>query len=107
MADDKLPWRRSESIVETRSDKVTSRVPAISFKPFQKASSRLTLVLGPAMTIERLTTGDFIAPPAFTPPSSRIGGELDRRAGKRNNTRLSGTHAIRTAPEPAFAPLRP
>src|SRR5262249_11232853 len=37
-----------------------SRSPAISFSPFQKASSRLTLVLCPAMTIERLTTGDFI-----------------------------------------------
>src|SRR5712691_3947685 len=60
MADDKLPWRRSESIVETRSDKVMSRPPAISFRPFQNASSRLTLVLWPAMTIERLTTGDFI-----------------------------------------------
>src|ERR1700704_1586520 len=60
MADDKLPWRRSESIVETRSDKVTSRSSAISFRPFQNASSRLTLVLWPAMTIERLITGDFI-----------------------------------------------
>jgi hypothetical protein len=28
--------------------------------PFQKASSRLTLVLWPATTIERLTTGDFM-----------------------------------------------
>ena len=28
--------------------------------PFQNASSRLTLVLWPATTIERLTTGDFM-----------------------------------------------
>src|SRR5882724_5795318 len=63
MADDKLPWRRSESIVETRSDKVTSRAPAISFKLFQNSSSRLTLVLWPAMTIERFETGDFTASP--------------------------------------------
>jgi hypothetical protein len=33
---------------------------AISFSPFQNASSRLTLVLWPARTIERLTTGDFM-----------------------------------------------
>src|ERR1700694_1902388 len=44
----------------TISDKVRPRPVAISFSPFQKASSRLTLVLWPAMTIERLTTGDFI-----------------------------------------------
>src|SRR6516225_3253925 len=42
------------------SDKVRSRLAAISFNPVQNASSRLTLVLCPAMTIERLTTGDFI-----------------------------------------------
>jgi hypothetical protein len=34
--------------------------------PFQKASSRLTLVLWPATTMERFTTGDFI--------TRRIGG---------------------------------
>src|SRR3977135_1003955 len=73
MADDKLPWRRAEWIVETRSDKVTSRAPAISFKPFQNASSRLTLVLWPAMTIERLTTGDFIGGLLF-----RSGDHQDR-----------------------------
>src|SRR5215475_14897914 len=60
MADERLPCRRSESIVDTRSDKVMSRPPAISFSPLQNASSRLTLVLWPAITIERLTTGDFI-----------------------------------------------
>src|SRR5258708_5768002 len=42
------------------SDKVKSRFAAISFSPVQNASSRLTLVLCPAITIERLTTGDFI-----------------------------------------------
>src|SRR6266511_1376910 len=57
MADDKLPCCRSESIAATSSDKVMSRLPAISLSPFQNASSRLTLVLWPAMTIERLTTG--------------------------------------------------
>src|ERR1700681_3619129 len=42
------------------SDNVKSRFAAISFSPVQNASSKLTLVLCPAMTIERLTTGDFI-----------------------------------------------
>src|SRR5712692_4629259 len=61
MADERLPCCRSESIAATRSDKVMSRPAAISFSPFQNASSRLTLVLWPAMTMERLTTEDFIA----------------------------------------------
>src|ERR1700692_4620549 len=61
MADDRLPWRRSESMAATRSDSVIPRAIAISFRPAQNASSRLTLVLWPAITIERFTTGDFIA----------------------------------------------
>src|SRR5215831_15224359 len=60
MADERLPCRRSWSIAATMSDKVKSRLAAISFNPVQNASSKLTLVLCPAMTIERLTTGDFI-----------------------------------------------
>src|SRR5260370_40099186 len=65
MAEDKLPCSRCESMVPTRSDKDRSRSLAISFSTFQNASSRLTLVLWPATTTERLTTEDFIAcPPA-------------------------------------------
>src|SRR3569832_313153 len=60
MADDRLPCWRSVSIDETRSDRVISRSSAMSLRPFQNASSRLTLVLWPAITIERLITGDFI-----------------------------------------------
>src|ERR1044072_7492156 len=60
MADDRLPCRRSVSMDDTRSDNVMLRSSAISFRPCQKASSRLTLVLWPAITMERLTTGDFI-----------------------------------------------
>src|ERR1043166_490667 len=60
MADDRLPWRRSPSIEATSSESVRLRDVAISFSPVQNASSRLTLVLCPVMTIERLTTGDFI-----------------------------------------------
>src|SRR5882762_4662217 len=73
MADDRLPCCRSVSIVATSSDKVMSRPPAISLRPFQNASSRLTLVLWPAMTIERLTTGDFIGGLLF-----RSGDHQDR-----------------------------
>src|SRR5438874_3563428 len=77
MADDRLPCWRSESIVATRSDKVRSRPTAICLSPLQKASSRLTLVLCPAMTIERLTTGDFIARPPLRCGGGRVhGGHL-------------------------------
>ena len=47
--------------------------PAISLSAFQNASSRLTLVLCPAMTMDFLTTADFIAC-----PPSRSGGRRDR-----------------------------
>src|SRR4029077_3328431 len=47
-------------MVATKSDNVISRPVAISFSPCQNASSRLTLVLCPAITIERLTTGELI-----------------------------------------------
>ena len=43
----------------TRSDKVMCRAMAMSFSPFQNASSRLTLVLWPAITIERFDDRRF------------------------------------------------
>ena len=52
---------RSFSIEAIRSDNVMSRRLAISFNPFQNASSRLTLVLWAARATERLMTTDFIA----------------------------------------------
>src|SRR5690242_12934725 len=70
MADDRFPLARSLSITETMFDKVRRRSAAISFSPFQNASSRLTLVLWPPMTIERLVTEDFISPPPTSSPSS-------------------------------------
>src|SRR5580692_12922820 len=76
MADDRLPWRRSVSIDATRSDRVTPRLTAMSLSPFQKASSRLTLVLWPAITIERLTTGDPIDPSVFR-AQSELGQGID------------------------------
>src|SRR5438874_12599307 len=73
MVDDRLPCCRWESISATNSDKFFCRLPAISFRPSQNASSRLTLVLWPATTTERLTTGDFIeATPVCTENLIRI-----------------------------------
>src|SRR5581483_3003576 len=76
MPDERLPWRRSESIAATSSESVMFRPWAISFSPFQNASSRLTLVLCPAMTIERLTTGDFIGSLHFGPVLVEISAGL-------------------------------
>ena len=47
----------------TKSDTVTPRSRAIPFNAFQNASSRLTLVLWLARTIDRLLTVDFIGVP--------------------------------------------
>src|SRR3954447_15063508 len=93
MADDRLPWRRSVSIVATRSDSVRLRSPAICFRPCQKASSRLTLVLCPAITIDRLTTGDFIRD--LLVPGGALPGRARpwRRAQPRASTPLWIAHA--------------
>jgi hypothetical protein len=63
MADDKLPCCRSESIAQTKSDKVVCRPVAIFFSAPQNSSSRLTLVLWPARTTDLLITSDFITHP--------------------------------------------
>src|SRR4030081_350201 len=90
MADDRLLWCRSESMMVTRSPKVASRPPAISFNAFQNASSRLTLVLRPAMTIERLTTGDFMARPPRPRANRGALGDLTATTelGSQNNSKL-------------------
>src|SRR5215471_10959208 len=93
MADDRFPCWRSESIAATRSDKVISRSPAISLSPFQNASSRLTLVLWPAITMERLTTGDFITRLPFRSGGGRDRGWPWRRAWFRVRARLGCVHA--------------
>src|SRR4051812_21536404 len=77
MPDERLPWRRPVSMVATSSDKVRSRDGAISLRPCQKASSRLTLVLWPAMTIDRLMTGDFISFSHFNPMEIQIATGFD------------------------------
>src|SRR5262245_64969655 len=92
MAEDRLPWRRSVSIVATRSDSVSSRSPAICFRPCQKASSRLTLVLCPAMTIDRFTTGDFMSDLPHRGDAPLSAGGLSRIAPPRPHARLSSVH---------------
>src|SRR5947208_6892425 len=49
------------------------RSTPISFKPFQNASSRLTLVLCPATTIERLSTADCIVTHSYSQELRNIG----------------------------------
>src|SRR5262249_25808271 len=63
------------------------RSPAISFKLFQNWSSRLTLVLWPAMTIERFETEDFTA----SPPVNQRSVLYDRMAFGQENRRLGAT----------------
>src|SRR5262249_25140827 len=75
MVDDKLPWLRSPSMLATRSDSVMPRCVAISLSPLQNASSRLTLVLCPAITMDRLMTGDFIDRPPSRFGAHRARGE--------------------------------
>src|SRR5579862_6065519 len=89
MADDRLPCRRPESIDATRSDNVVRRPTAISLSPLQKASSRLTLVLCPAITIERLITGDFI-----TRLPSRSGAAQDPSGPCRSATAGACDHVL-------------
>src|SRR5262249_20418743 len=58
---DRLACSRLPSIAVTNAARVVPRSRAISFKLSQNWPSRLTLVLWPAMTIERFETEDFMA----------------------------------------------
>src|SRR5260370_28924646 len=89
-------------MADTISDKVRSRPIAISLSPLQKASSRLTLVLWPAITIERLTTGDFITPSVFRVNASELRGGLIERPG--DCARSSAAMQIASATEAVLAP---
>src|SRR6266480_7430598 len=101
MADDRLSCCRSELIVAINSDKLFCRWSAISFRLSQNASSRLTLVLWPAITTERLTTGDFIeaTPPTCTYSQhptrkfARYYGRLKNNSGALQKSHTSGRGA--------------
>src|SRR5215471_20131364 len=63
MAEERLrlpPRCRSSSMPATRSDTVRPRSFAIPRTQTQNVSSRLTLVLCPAITMDRLTIEDFM-----------------------------------------------
>ena len=59
-AEERLPSFRFLSMSATTFDTVTHSACAMSFRTVQNASSRLTLVLCPSITIDRLTIEDFI-----------------------------------------------
>src|SRR5262245_2696370 len=99
MAEDRLPWRRSVSMVATKSDSVSSRSPAICLRPCQKASSRLTLVLCPAMTIDLFTTGDFIPDLPHRGGDLRYVGGLSLSGWPRRCARLSSAHVSADFPQ--------
>ena len=77
--EDRLRYLRALSMWATNSDSVVCLVYAISFRAFQKASSRLTLVLCPSITMLRLVTEDFIGPhsPLSQTPCSTLLGLPD------------------------------
>jgi len=75
--DERLALARPLSTVPTRFDTDRSLCRAISFSPFQKQSSKLTLVLCPAITIERLITEDSIGVPFARRVSVRGKGYSD------------------------------
>src|ERR1700681_304436 len=77
------------------SDNVKSRFAAISFSPVQNASSKLTLVLCPAMTIERLTTGDFIGFSCLDTVLVELAAKL--RPCSLGERAISLRHAVRNA----------
>ena len=53
-------------------DKKDGKMVAELFRPLQKASSRVTLVLCPSTIMERLMTGDFMVPPSSKGSSRKI-----------------------------------
>src|SRR5262249_49260521 len=100
----------------------------MALRPCQNASSRLTLVLCPAITIERLTTGDFINLLQFLICVGRAHGEISQRvscaahallcvgrnsrlsfarfAASRRITRLRAVRRLTTSPMPELEPTR-
>jgi hypothetical protein len=99
------------------------RSVAISLRLFQNSSSRLTLVLCPAITIERLETEDFTAFPldyvttvsvstlgllvcrslGFKPVRDKpqYASNGDERPNRENSGQLAVLQAIQTQPQPS------
>src|SRR3954470_5356605 len=69
MAEERLAFDRSRSMRRSRLETVICSASAIARTSLQNGSSRLTLVLCPPITTERLVTADFptsgMGPPAW------------------------------------------
>src|SRR5262245_55891942 len=65
-ADERLSCSRLPSIAPIIAATLMPRSPAICFKLSQNSSSTLTLVLWPAMLIERFKTRDTLPPPRMS-----------------------------------------
>src|SRR3954465_10251935 len=79
MADERFVSARSFLISATTTPTGTPLVPTISFKTFQKGSSRLTLVLRPSINIDRFSTKDFIIFRAIVAMSHSVHNRSVRR----------------------------
>src|SRR6516165_1382684 len=107
MADDRLvPFLRLALISSINSDGVIRHRRAISRNPFQKASSRLTLVRWPPMATERFTIVDCMNVPRPREPGAILkglfwrlvyGGLADCLRQKKNPRLLPGAPTVRVA----------
>ena len=94
-----LCWRL-ESIASASSEIVTCRWSAISLNAFQNASSRLTLVLWPAMTMDfALASNDVVAGLA---PGAKVRFEF--RAGEPGEFVVTRIEQAGGKPKPATPP---
>jgi hypothetical protein len=104
-----LCWR-SLAIVETSVAGVTPLAVAISRSASQNASSRLTLVLCPAMTVDLFKTRDFCIPPFMKHPHQAaqcVCGRYNRVIGETRNhlsvCRAGPARTVRLAERPYFS----
>src|SRR5262249_1157300 len=82
-AEERLPSFRFLSMSATIFDTVAHSACAMSFRTVQNASSRLTLVLCPSITIDRLTIEDFIL---IGPSLYPVMGVTDSATREQQNT---------------------
>ena len=107
IAEDKLPRSRVLSISVTIFDTGTPSVCAIFFRLLQNASSRLTLVLCPSITMERLMIADFMMCPLISAPDrdskvirfcSSSGNNKIRRSYLRRGLRIGKITHVKAVP---------
>ena len=83
-------------MLPTSSDNIALRSPAIFFSAIQSSSSRLTLVLWPASTIESLTTSDFMVARFENKVSleGRVGSRDEREAVEIASWSAAGVQSV-------------